>query len=266
MRAMRPFGLPGRWDSLFLLRRTMMPGHPDAQESPAGERPDQDPPVGPPAVSHKTEETAMPAASSLATSHAARRPEAALPGYFRELTAGEFDQYGEHLLRLDPQSRFTRFGGPASDEVVKAHVERLRGADLQLVGYFVDGVLRGVGELHGLPGIADSAEAAFSVERAWQGKGVGSALMDRIVRLAQQRGIVDLTIMFLAINGRMQRIVVNHFGELTRAEDEMIGHVRPPQRQSPMSWVRQLVTASLAVVDGAIDLQARLLPSSHRGW
>ncbi|MBS7537881.1 GNAT family N-acetyltransferase [Ancylobacter lacus] len=210
----------------------------------------------------------MPAAaSSLATSRATRHhAEAVLPGYFRELTAGEFDQYGEHLLRLDPHSRFTRFGGPASDEVVKAHVERLRGSDLHLVGYFVDGVLRGVGELHGLPGVADSAEAAFSVERAWQGKGVGSALMDRIVKLAEQRGIVDLTIMFLAINGRMQRIVVNHFGELTRAEDEMIGHVRPPRRQSPMSWVRQLVTASLAVVDGAIDLQARMLPPSHRGW
>ncbi|MCK0198055.1 GNAT family N-acetyltransferase [Ancylobacter sp. 6x-1] len=191
-----------------------------------------------------------------------------LPGQVRPVLSGEFHQYVEHMLRLDAQSRLTRFGGPTSDEVVRRHGERMRAGGVELIGYFVEGVLRGVGELHMLDvpaGQPVSAEAAFSVEREWQGKGIGSLLMDRIVSLAQDRGVEDLAIIFLATNGRMQRIVVNHYGELTRAEDEMIGHVHLPRRQSAMSFIRHLVTASLAVVDSAIDLQSRMLPPAERG-
>ena len=35
----------------------------------------------------------------------------------RKLWIGEADQYREHLLRLDPQSRRSRFGGAVSDDI-----------------------------------------------------------------------------------------------------------------------------------------------------
>ena len=64
--------------------------------------------------------------------------------------------------------------------------------DAVLYGYFEDGVLRGVSELHPL-GAMDvaTAEAAFSVESDWQGQGIGSTLMERILAAAcaRRRGV-----------------------------------------------------------------------------
>jgi hypothetical protein len=36
----------------------------------------------------------------------------------RKLWIGETEKYREHVLRLDPQSRHSRFGGGVSDEFV----------------------------------------------------------------------------------------------------------------------------------------------------
>jgi GNAT superfamily N-acetyltransferase len=54
--------------------------------------------------------------------------------------------------------------------------------------FFADGVLRGAAELRLLehPG---EAEAALSIERAWQSRRVGSALFERVLLVARNRRI-----------------------------------------------------------------------------
>ena len=60
--------------------------------------------------------------------------------------------------------------------------------DAVIWGFFFDGVLRGAAELRLLehPG---EAEAALSIERAWQSRGVGSALFERVLLVARNRQI-----------------------------------------------------------------------------
>ena len=41
----------------------------------------------------------------------------------RKLWIGETDKYREHVLRLDPQSRRSRFGGGVSDEFIKNYAD-----------------------------------------------------------------------------------------------------------------------------------------------
>jgi hypothetical protein len=41
--------------------------------------------------------------------------ERALPGMIRKLWVGETSAFRDHLLRLDPESRRTRFGSPVNN-------------------------------------------------------------------------------------------------------------------------------------------------------
>ena len=66
-----------------------------------------------------------------------------------------------------------------------------------LHGFFVDGVLRGVADLRIL---AREAEAAFSIEKRWQSHGVGSALLERTLLAARNRGVKLLQVCCLMDN------------------------------------------------------------------
>ena len=55
--------------------------------------------------------------------------------------------FRDHLLRLDPQSRRDRFSGGVSDDFLIDYAAHCFGAGDLVFGAFVDGALRGAGEL-----------------------------------------------------------------------------------------------------------------------
>ena len=71
-------------------------------------------------------------------------------GVIRKLWIGEAGIYRDHLLRLDRDSRYSRFGGAVSDEFVDNYVTTTFGLSAVVHGFFVDGVLRGAAELRPL--------------------------------------------------------------------------------------------------------------------
>jgi len=197
----------------------------------------------------------------------APRSEEIADGQIRKLVPAERQVFLDHLMRLDPLSRFMRFGGVVSDTALARHATRSLTDDTIMVGYFVDGELRAVAELHPLPvraGKPRSGEAAFSVERDWQGKGIGSALMRHLVLLAQNRGIQDVQVIFLANNGPMKRIAIQQAADLSLDTGEMTGHF-PAPRATPFSWAREWLGDVFAVFSSAFELQERMLPPPQRG-
>jgi GNAT superfamily N-acetyltransferase len=112
-------------------------------------------------------------------------------GAVRKLWVGETELYRRHLLRLDAESRRNRFGGAVSDEFIRRYSEpsALNGA--VIYGFFVEGVLRGAAELRLLARVGEG-EAAISIERAWQSRGVGSTLLERVLLAARNRQIKRL--------------------------------------------------------------------------
>ncbi|MBB3771059.1 GNAT superfamily N-acetyltransferase [Angulomicrobium tetraedrale] len=188
-------------------------------------------------------------------------------GQIRKVLPAERHLLVEHLLRLDPLSRFMRFGGVVSDGAIARHGTRVTSGDAMAIGYFVDGELRAVAELHPLPrraGKPASAEAAFSVEREFQGKGIGSALMRHLVLLAQNRGIEELQVVFLPSNAPMKNLAVHHAANFSMDDDEMIGRVQAPHA-TVFSRLREFLGDVFAVCSAAFDLQERTLPPSMRG-
>lgn len=180
-------------------------------------------------------------------------------GLIRKLWIGETDQYRDHLLRLDADSRCSRFGGAIDDDTIRRYVDRIDGLGIVLHGFFVDGVLRGAAELRilGAP-TADAAETAFSIEKPWQSHGVGSALLERCLLSARNRGIRRLHMTCLADNSRMQQLARKFDADLAFDFGSVVGDVETPF-PTPLSMFRELIADGSRFANAVLDAHLRLL-------
>ena len=180
-------------------------------------------------------------------------------GIVRKLWIGETDAYAEHLLRLDRDGRRRRFSGAVPDEVIRHHAASAHGVNVVLFGFFVDGVLRGCAELRICEPLSDrTAEAAFSIETPWQSHGVGSALLERTLLTARNRGIKKLQMLCLAENERMQQLARKFDAELHFDFGSVIGKVDPP-RSTALSLMREMMADADSFAAAAFDAHARII-------
>jgi GNAT superfamily N-acetyltransferase len=180
-------------------------------------------------------------------------------GVIRKLWIGEADRYRDHLLRLDLASRHSRFGGTVADAFIGDYVDRTFTLNAVMHGFFVEGVLRGAAELRPLgPAFSREAEAAFSIETPWQSHGVGSALLDRTLLAARNRGIKTLHMACLADNRRMQDLARKFSAELSFDFGSVVGEVAAP-RLTPLSVMREMVADGHGFATAMLDVQSRLL-------
>jgi len=180
-------------------------------------------------------------------------------GTIRKLWVGEAHKYREHLLRLDPESRHNRFGGGVSDEFIANYVRLTLSLDAVVHGFFVDGQLRGAAELRTLGDSPDDgAEAAIAIEKRWQSHGVGSALLERTILAARNRGIKHLHMSCLAHNRRMQQLARKFEADLTFDFGSVVGEVEAPF-PTPMSLWREAVADTHGFATAVFDAQTRFL-------
>ncbi len=180
-------------------------------------------------------------------------------GVIRKIWIDRAGPYRGHLLRLDTESRRSRFGGAVSDAFIENYAELSRGLDAVMHGFFVAGTLRGVAELRPLGStFAEEAEAAFSIEQPWQSHGVGSALLERTLLAARNRGIKLLHMACLANNQRMIDLAKKFEAELTFDFGSVVGEVEAAH-PTPMSMWRELVADTHGFATAMLDVQSKLL-------
>jgi GNAT superfamily N-acetyltransferase len=179
-------------------------------------------------------------------------------GVIRKLWIGETAKYRDHMLRLDPGSRHSRFAGGVSDEFICKYVELSNTLDAVVYGFFLDGVMHGAAELRPLGGnLPRQAEAAISVEKRWQSHGVGSALLRHILLAARNRGIRLLHMACLAENQRMQQLARKFDAELSFDFGNVVGEVES-SRPTPLSLMREIMGDSHGFATAMLDLQTRI--------
>ena len=180
-------------------------------------------------------------------------------GLIRKMWIGEAARYRNHLLRLDAESRGRRFGGGVSDAYIRNYVTPSMWLDAVVHGFFVSGTLRGADELRPIGGrLSKQAEAAFSVETDWQSHGVGSALLERTLLTARNRGVRHLHMACLADNRRMQQLARKFDAELSFDFGSVVGEVESPH-PTPLSVVREMVSDGHGFATAILDAQSRLL-------
>jgi GNAT superfamily N-acetyltransferase len=132
----------------------------------------------------------------------------------------------DHLLRLDPTSRYARFHGFMDDSFIERYAARCADDGTVIIAYIQHGIVRGAAELHppdqspdGLP------EIAFSVETCVRRLGVGSTLFRRLLAEARLKGYRSLRITTGAQNHAMRALARKFGAHLTFRHGESTGTI-----------------------------------------
>jgi GNAT superfamily N-acetyltransferase len=182
-----------------------------------------------------------------------------IPGTIRKLWIGEAKAFREHLLRLDPESRRSRFGSPVNEFFISNYASRALGPGSVVHGFLDKGVLRAAAELRPFGrGFPAEAEAAFSVEDNFQNNGIGSALLERTILAAKNRGIRTIYMSCLAENRRMQAIAKKYEADLRFEADEVVGEVANTG-PTPLSLLREWIADGHGYATAVLDVQSRFL-------
>jgi acetyl coenzyme A synthetase (ADP forming)-like protein len=124
----------------------------------------------------------------------------------RPTTAEDAPALADFFARLSPQSRYQRFfsaGGPPADLVARLSDSSDPSKTLTLVAERATGI---VATASYIALGRESAEAAFAVSEAFQGRGLATALLGRLAAAATMRGFRRFEAMTLADNARMLEV------------------------------------------------------------
>ncbi len=120
--------------------------------------------------------------------------------------------------------------------------------------------MRGFGELKGSADNPHWVELALSIERPYQGRGIGRALFERLVLKARNRGFAQATL-HCSRNNQLSRQLARSYGaSLSLQAGEVEGYVALPW-PSPYSLVQEVTAESAAL----LGWYAWRLESTSRG-
>ncbi|HVY52377.1 MAG TPA: GNAT family N-acetyltransferase, partial [Devosia sp.] len=165
-------------------------------------------------------------------------------------------------LRLDKDSRRLRFAHGVADAFIEDYAARMNDMGSLVFGFIVDGEVRAAAELRKLGDTwGREAEAAFSVEKAYQDQGIGTELMGRVIRTARNRGVQLLYMSCLAENSKMQAIARKHEAELHFEYGEVVGEI-VPEGANYFSILAEAVEDRVGFMMAVLDLQTRLVKAA----
>ena len=146
------------------------------------------------------------------------------PALYRRLTIRDRGAWRRHFHRLGEAEREQRFRSKRDTPPAFTGPD---GAQV-VIGYFVGGTLRAVGELYDLGD--RKGEIAMSVEKRFQSRGIGSALMFRLILAARNRLMREAVLYCASANARIRRIVMRAGGSIDVSPPDAEGtvHLLPP--------------------------------------
>lgn len=172
----------------------------------------------------------------------------------RRLGAADAPALEAHLLRLAGHDRRMRFCGDLGDAAVRRHCALIDWPRTEILGAHVGGELRAVVELfvHPFPH-SHEADLALSVERAFQGLGLGSALLRKALMLARNRCVGSVHMACMVGNRRMQRLAAKFGATLSLGDGDVEGRIRAP-------WPTYLTLVEEAALESRSRLRAVFRP------
>jgi GNAT superfamily N-acetyltransferase len=144
----------------------------------------------------------------------------------RQLRPSEQPLFRDHLLSLDAEGRRDRFNGVTDDDFISVYADRCFHDGTAVIGFVVDGHVRGAAELHERPELPEpTGEIAFSVERDFQHRGIGAKLFARLIESARGLGYERLLVTTHPQNEAMKALARRFNSKLSFATGETVGHI-----------------------------------------
>ena len=183
-------------------------------------------------------------------------------GAIRRLFTTEGSLFRDHLLRLDAAGRRDRFMGSVGDEFLVRYATECFASKSLVLGFFEQDTLRAAGELHA-PDDDLTSDIPFSVEQEFRNRGIGTAMLRRLILSARNRQIQHLRMNCHGQNQAMQALARKFKADLRFARAETVGDIIPRAATPYSVWMEALDDAR-EFGQAVIDVHRRLRLQSGR--
>jgi RimJ/RimL family protein N-acetyltransferase len=177
----------------------------------------------------------------------------------RSLGPSHRGRIAAHLLSLDVDDRYLRFGYQATDEQIQRYIAGLNFERDDIFGIY-NRKLELIAMAHlafsDQAGHSSCAEFGVSVMKKARGRGYGTRMFERAAIHARNEGVDLMFIHALTENTAMLKIARSHGAELERAGSETDAHLRLPPATLD-SRMSEMVEEQVALTDYRLKAQAR---------
>jgi hydrogenase maturation protease len=175
----------------------------------------------------------------------------------RPIRAADRDDFMRSFQHLSEETRYERFLGPIrtlTEDQVTYFTEVDHHDHEALVALTPEGEIVGIARYIRLPEEAATAEVAVTVADAWQHRGIGYALLERLVRRARAAGVSSFRAICLSRNVDIQQLL-REFSSDTRTKTPEPGVVELettlPAEEEHSSAVRRALSVAARAFHGA---------------
>ena len=155
-----------------------------------------------------------------------------------------------------------RFHNSVRDSYISSYSANIDWLSATVLGYFVEGQLRGVAEL--IPSRdawPRTAELALSVDRPFQNQGIGTSLLRHALVMARNRLIGTVYLTCLPGNRKMQHMARKVGARLAVRDGLAEGEIFPPG-PSYLSFMQEVAAESQAFVRAAFLVPLGEMPGT----
>jgi len=171
------------------------------------------------------------------------------------LRPNEYSRYRKHLLALDEESRYTRFGFMIKDETIEQLCDKFEANSKQHKIFVIENedlevVAAGHISLEG-----GETELAFSVLKQYRNQGMGDSLMKRTIEWCQNRNIKGGCMVCLSSNTAIKKLASKH-GLLINEGGETLANIVIPEANMA-SVIHEVVDSNMARLDHVGKIQRK---------
>jgi GNAT superfamily N-acetyltransferase len=173
-----------------------------------------------------------------------------------KLLPNDYDRYRKHLLALDPDSRYMRFGSVASDALINSMCDKFQAEWRKHIIFVIENEELDVIAAGHVGRDGDGVELALSVLKPYQNQGKGSEVLKRCIRWCQNRMITKGCMVCLATNTAVRKLAKKH-AVVVAEEGEAVANIVFPAADLN-SIVSETVDAGIAQADHLGKIQRNI--------
>jgi GNAT superfamily N-acetyltransferase len=178
------------------------------------------------------------------------------------LRADEYRRYRKHLLTLDSDSRYTRFGSIVKDEVIEQLCDRFEANPRDHKIFVIENEHLEVVAAGHIALEGGETELAFSVLKDYRKQGMGDALMKRTIEWCQNRNIKGGCMVCLSTNAAIKALAKKH-GVLINQGGETMANIVIPEATAT-SVMHEVVESNMARLDHLGKVQRNFVKSLYK--
>jgi len=165
----------------------------------------------------------------------------------RRVLPHEYSKYRKHLKALDEASKYLRFGYHVQDEIIDKLCAKFESEPEKNILFAIENDdldFIAVGHI----ALQDEMELAFSVLKGYQGQGMGSLLMKRVIQWCRTQGKLKGCMVCLSTNSVIKHLCTKHGIHMQNDHGETLADI---ELDSPniTTYINEAADVNLAVVD-----------------